>query len=221
MIDYTKKQSIDGDGERLGVWHKAALRVVKFAGQSVLDVGCGSGAFLKYLKQMQPQVRLVAGIDPNPGNIRVLASQNIPATEGFLEGREAEFSGKYSLLTCFEVVEHLYSPKTLFDSVYAILSAGGKFVVSTPNAFHIFRQWTAFFWQEHRDPLLDPTRTEEPEHVRLWSYNMLKRGLLQAGFTGVKAFGFFALAGRLVVLKNSFLVRHFAQHLLFLGEKPG
>ena len=69
MIDYGKKNTVDGTIDSLGVWHKAALKVVDFKNKKVLDIGCGSGSFLSYIRKEAAEI---LGLDPNPAHLNLL-----------------------------------------------------------------------------------------------------------------------------------------------------
>lgn len=216
MIDYRTKQEVDGDLNVLGTWHRAALRVLSVTGKRVLDIGCGSGSFLK---AVQPTTAEVLGIDPNPHNIEVLTEHAIGGRVGYVEDFTAELKGRFDIATCFEVVEHLYAPWELFAGAHAALVTGGLFVVSTPNAFHVLRGLDFLFRQKHRDVLMDPSRCAAPEHIRLWSATMLIRALQKAHFGDVRCYGVVRLFNKTILLKRTILIRLCAQNLICVGKK--
>ncbi len=217
LVDYAKKTTSDGAINHLGVWHQAVLKIKDFSGRSVLDVGCGSGSFLSAIKN---KARYCVGLDPNPNNTKFLTEHQIPVVTGYLEGHPALGQSPVDTITCFEVIEHLYSQSELFEAVFRTLVPEGEFIVSTPNAFNIFRLLAFAFRQEHHDPLLDPSRSGEPEHIRLWSRPMLCRALRNAGFESVRAYGALRMFNRVVVVRLPLLVRYFSQHLICVAAKP-
>lgn len=215
MYDYSKKSTQDGEITHLGVWHQAVLKLHAFDNQAVLDIGCGSGSFLQ---AVAPKAQKVLGVDPNPHNITALRKHNIPGLLGYLEDNEGNCQG-YTIITCFEVIEHLYSPTELFRTIYNLLPPGGQVIVTTPNAFHLLRTLRFAVNQEHHDPLLDPSRSETPEHIRLWSSRMLSRSLTQAGFTHVQSYGVAHLFGSMRIFKSRLLVERLSQHLISIATK--
>ena len=77
------------------------------------------------------------------------------------------------------------------------------------------------FWGEHRDMLMDPTRYDRPEHIRLYSYKMMKRAFEKSGFSDIKVYGVLKLFNSEIVLKNKYLINYFAQHVVGVGYKKG
>lgn len=216
MIDYSTKQVFDGSIDILNRWQTATLRLVNFSGKRVLDIGCGSGSFLKSIR---PAAQATLGIDPNPNNIAILTEQRIDGKVGYVQDFLNDIRGGYDIVTCFEVVEHLYEPWDVYAGATEALIPGGVFIVTTPNAFHLLRGIDFVFRQKHRDVLMDPSRCGQPEHVRLWSAGMLIRSLRKGGFKNVRCYGVTQLFNRTIVLRRALLVRLFAQNLICIGIK--
>lgn len=131
------------------------------------------------------------GVDPNSKNIDVMhkkLSKFFPNKFILINDNfDGYFLEKYnsilntsipSLITCFEVIEHLYEPHSLVKQVIQImkLSPPGKclFVLSTPNAFNLKRLFYYCFLQKYSDPLQDPVNYEHPEHIRGYSFPLIK-----------------------------------------------
>jgi SAM-dependent methyltransferase len=130
-------------------------------GCSVLDVGCGSGGFLAYLKKRRPHMRAV-GCDISPVAVERAKQAGFEAYVHDIG--TTPLSETYDYITCFDVIEHTpYSErafrsikgnfrKTLFVSVPNIgclrcrvrLAVFGKFPL-TVCLMHVnehFRHWT-------------------------------------------------------------------------------
>ena len=100
----------------------------------VLDIGCGSGYGSAHLAQNLPAN--VTGVDISQeaidyaqqnyqaGNLRYLRA---PAEELPFE------DGRFGLVVCFEVFEHLANPEALLAEAKRVLAPEGTFIVSTPN----------------------------------------------------------------------------------------
>ena len=121
--------------------------------------------------------------------------KKLPARAGYVEDYAREQRDQYTIATCFEGVEHLYSPASLFESVHSLLRSRGKFIVTTPNAFNAVRALKFVLAQRHHDPLLDPTVSATPEHIRLWSASMLVRAFSNAGFVNVRRYAMMTAFG--------------------------
>lgn len=215
-VDYSAKTQ--PETVSLGPWHKAAMKLFDFKEQRVLDVGCGTGAFLRAI---QPSASAVLGLDPNPYNVDLATQGGGQAIRGCFGVDTAPECARFrpTVITCFEVIEHLYSPLEMFSLARRLLedADGLAFVVSTPNAFHVGRAFDFVVNQRHRDPLLDPVRHGEPEHLRMYSGAMLRDGLLKTGFRSVGVFAGSVLGGRHVVFRNPLGARYFGQGLIAIA----
>ncbi len=99
----------------------------------ILDVGCGSGIILKWLKQ--EGYRHVTGIDVSPEQVEAARERldNIIQGEGvsFLSTRSEEFD----LIIAVDLIEHLKKEELLefLDACRDALRRGGCLLVQTPN----------------------------------------------------------------------------------------
>lgn len=94
---------------------------------SVLDIGCGTGAWLQRLQKYGPEnlTGLDAGEPPAEVSFRFIAAD--------LNGRIAADLGRFDLVTCIEVVEHIENLGHLFDLISSSLKPTGVAVITTPN----------------------------------------------------------------------------------------
>lgn len=95
--------------------------------QSVVDIGCGTGAWLKRLQSLGLS-RLV-GLDyetPVPVEGLELLKFDINYSDG-------SDLGQFDLVTCIEVIEHIENIGNLLDLLSELLSKDGLAVISTPN----------------------------------------------------------------------------------------
>lgn len=134
----------------------------------VLDIGCGTGAFLQLLQQAGIEAK---GIDADPGQVERCKNKGLSAevADGmeFLLGHKGQFSGIF----CAHVVEHLTGDQVahLASASFDALEKGGVavFVTPNPNALHVHLNE---FWRD-------------PTHVRMYSKEALAFLLAGAGFT--------------------------------------
>lgn len=216
VVDYKIKTELDGSTDEYVIWQVPALKYIDFKNKKVLDIGCGAGGFLHYLKN---RFRCeVLGIDPNQTNANQCNKAGIEVAVGYADEFVDQFSAQFDIVTSFEVLEHVYSYKDLFEPAGCFLKKGGSFVISTPNAFHLLRIW-CMLRGDHRDLLMDPTRYYRPEHIRLYSYNMMKRAFEKSGFSDIRIYGVVKIFKKEIVLKNKILINYFAQHLVGIGKK--
>ena len=66
-------------------------------------------------------------------------------------GNVQGIDGKFDVVTCFEVIEHLYDPHKVIETTERALRSGGVAFVTTPNAFNIIRRVRFVLSGEHHD----------------------------------------------------------------------
>jgi SAM-dependent methyltransferase len=171
---------------------RAVVRVVHrlFTPRSVVDVGCGLGAWLHAFSEMG--VNEVCGIDGDYVNRRNLL---IPPAKFISQdlGRPFEIPGRYDLAMCLEVAEHL-SAQAGARLVQALSQAAPlvMFSAAVPGQgglHHINEQWPAYWralFTAEGFRLFDPIRPliRDEASVRWWYRQNL---LLFASPEGVSA----------------------------------
>jgi ubiquinone/menaquinone biosynthesis C-methylase UbiE len=151
----------------------------------ILDLGCGTGHFLKHLSEARSDM-LLYGIDFSPESIRIaqeacqshIPSQHLVSIEGYPSPlQDASFDAVYSI----EVVEHLSDIMldSMVNEAHRLLKHGGYLVVTTPNDENL-EMWhtccpncnsTFHIWQ----------------HVRSWTTRSLSQFMSTHGFTEISA----------------------------------
>lgn len=105
-------------------------------GLRALDIGCGAGLVAEPLARMGADVQ---GIDA--GEDVIAAARAHAEAQGLVIGYHAgdviAFSeanaGRFDLVTCLEVVEHVTDVQAFVDAIARLLKPGGLLVFSTPN----------------------------------------------------------------------------------------
>lgn len=98
----------------------------------LLDVGCAIGTFLQLLKSLTA-FRLV-GIDPDGESADECMRRGIAVLHSTFE--EADWGGeKVDVITCFELLEHLFEPRMLLRKAKSCLKTGGLLILTTPNSY--------------------------------------------------------------------------------------
>jgi 2-polyprenyl-6-hydroxyphenyl methylase/3-demethylubiquinone-9 3-methyltransferase len=102
-------------------------------GKTALDVGCGAGLLAEPLTRLAANV---TALDASPELI--VAAREHAAALGldidYRAGELAALDGKFDLVTCMEVVEHVADPAAFVRDLAARLAPGGLLIMSTPNA---------------------------------------------------------------------------------------
>ena len=102
-------------------------------GKTALDVGCGAGLLAEPLARLGARV---AAIDAAPELIAV-ARDHAAAMDldvDYRPGAVEELQGRFDLITCMEVIEHVADPAAFVRALAKRLAPGGLLILSTPNA---------------------------------------------------------------------------------------
>jgi len=132
----TKKEyeKVSGEYERL---YAEALPADKNA--TILDVGCGAGHFLYYLKKRGHRNYL--GIDISPQQVE-FCIRNISEKVKLADAIEflKDKKGVYSVIVAHDLLEHIPKQKTLafLDLIYQSLNNKGIFIARVPNMSNPF-----------------------------------------------------------------------------------
>jgi SAM-dependent methyltransferase len=107
-----------------------------FAGQRVLDYGCGDGTFLAMLMGQAAVPALAVGAEIHPDLIedcrRRFAAQGGLQFADVDELRGLRGENGFDAVFCMEVFEHVMDMRPLFDEFERLLAPGGTLVVSVP-----------------------------------------------------------------------------------------
>ncbi|MFY9607523.1 MAG: class I SAM-dependent methyltransferase [Blastocatellia bacterium] len=136
----------------------------------ILDVGCGSGHFLKVAIEMGWKAH---GTEIASSAFEQLSRLGINSFCGKLEC--ANYSGEsFDVVYCSEVIEHLVDPMTLLREIGRILRPGGLLYLTTPNFDSLSRRLLGSKW-----------RVIGKEHICYFTPGSLARAMREAGFQRV------------------------------------
>lgn len=94
---------------------------------SVLDVGSGRGLFSAYVSGTY------TGLDFNPSAISQAAFDGITVINESLENHINNISSPYSVVTAFQVLEHMSDPRGFIQMCVNALRPGGLLIISVPS----------------------------------------------------------------------------------------
>jgi 2-polyprenyl-3-methyl-5-hydroxy-6-metoxy-1,4-benzoquinol methylase len=129
------------------------LRGLKGSALNVLDVGGGSGWQLDTVRAADARVAFTQVVDFDPKAEQIARGRG----HDYFCGRIEEFSSdrKFDLVLLLNLIEHVENPLSVLSKVAAMLSAGGRVLVKTPNVDsldeRIFRHanWTGYHTPRH------------------------------------------------------------------------
>jgi 2-polyprenyl-3-methyl-5-hydroxy-6-metoxy-1,4-benzoquinol methylase len=146
--------------------------------RSVLDVGCGTGAYLHWLRERLPDVRC-EGIELDPERAATAARANPQArihTADALAGL-ASTRGPFDLITLWDVFEHVPAPARLLAGLADRLSPTGQLYLQTINEQSLVPWLGRASYRASFGRLRSAARrTHEPHHLVFFS----QRGLEHA-----------------------------------------
>jgi 2-polyprenyl-3-methyl-5-hydroxy-6-metoxy-1,4-benzoquinol methylase len=173
---------------------------------SLLDVGCGDGAFIAAMAKRGWQV---AGIDFDPAavaaahdahglDVRVATVESILAT-----------GARFDVVTASHVLEHVPDPCEFLDQCRRLLRPGGRVVLKTPNAGSFGAHRYGRAWRG----------LEPPRHLHIFNLASLASCVRRAGFTRGRYFTTSVGAEGILVASRFLEQKHaFRQHELSLLE---
>src|SRR5262245_14117670 len=175
------------------------------AERPILEVGCGWGQFLTWLKMIGHTA--VTGIDVGARQVEFCRAHGLDATrvedtQVFLEERPDQ----YELIVLHHVIEHMPASLglALLRRVWVALRPGGRVVIQTPNM---------------SSAAANIERYIEITHETGYTESSLSEILSLAGFEGIRVFGnrttFKVSPRRIAWLAARFLGRMFWRALLF------
>jgi SAM-dependent methyltransferase len=135
----------------------------------LLDVGCGTGAFLK---EMQVHGWEVQGVEVNERATAVAQEEyNLRIFNGPLTAFQAG-EAAFDVVTLWDVLEHLPAPRASLKKINHLLTEGGHVVFSVPNLRSFDARLFGHCW----------IGWDAPRHLHLFSGRVVDRLLSETGF---------------------------------------
>lgn len=132
---------------------------------SCLDIGCGTGAWLARFKERG--FNRLLGLD--------LQKREMPESVDFkmvnFDRGEKLPLGKYDVVTCLEVIEHIENIGHLLDLIRDTLSNDGVAIITTPNPESL--RWRVRYLFSGRPPFFD--EKSDPTHIQPIFFNALEK----------------------------------------------
>jgi SAM-dependent methyltransferase len=139
-----------------------------------LDIGAGNGAFIEELLALG--FKNVAGVEPSTAPFSCAKSEIRPLIRHAMFRPADYVAGSFSLVTCFQTMEHVWDPAGTVLGAFYLLKPGGAFVMVVHNR----RSWTARLLGL-KSPIFDI------EHLQLFCPRSATGLLDRIGFRGTTA----------------------------------
>jgi len=124
--------------------------------KNLLDIGCSTGFLLEEARDRHWNAQ---GIELNPSAAEFAHNRNLQVFQIPLE--EIQFDHKFSVITLYDVLEHLVSPSNIISKVNQLLTPGGKIYIYVPNYNSASRELLGienahFIWPTHHLTYFSP-----------------------------------------------------------------
>jgi SAM-dependent methyltransferase len=171
----------------------------------LIDVGAGFGIFLEEWRRIFPQVSALA-VEPSSLLAEVCRSKGFEVVEDIVEN-VAGHNDSADLVTCFEVLEHVYAPLDFLNVLKSLVKPGGFVFISTLGIDGFDLQ---VLWEKS-------TQISPPHHINFLSVAGFESLFTRAGLVDVSV----TTPGRLDVdIVRNFVKRdpQILEGQRFLGE---
>lgn len=184
----SRSRSLRERTARMVMWLKASQR------GGLLDVGCGSGLFMREMRDLGWDV---TGIEPDY-RAACIAREDFGLDVYQSSIEEAGFADcTFDAITMNNVLEHLFDPLRTLAECRRILKSKGRLVILTPNATSIGHRYFKRDWRG----------LEPPRHFFLFNPQNIRHAIEYAGLC-VEYMGT-VLQGAGSILARSHELRHF------------
>ena len=168
----TRQQSVWRAYLGRGNIYKKLLQRISSKPTEGLEVGAAYGYFLDAITEKEHDAEIVC-IEPTPKLAKILTDKGYQTIEDSYE--DVRLKTKFSLVTAFEVIEHLYDPKNFLDWASDLMIDKGLIYLTCPNIEGFETQILG----RHSD-------TIDHEHLNLFNPNGIDKLLKRSGFKALK-----------------------------------
>jgi len=138
----------------------------------ILDLGCGFGGFVAYLRQRG--YAQVLGIDLSEEMVETARRLQIEGVRhGDIRAFLSGIQGQYALISAFDVIEHFDKDGVVevLWHTYRALAGDGRMIICTPNAMSKYGRWC---------------RYADFTHEQIFDANSIRQCLIATGFRQAK-----------------------------------
>lgn len=164
------------ENERIHIFERRVSIVSDLLGEfhpeakSLLEIGPGYGTFCRLFREHNPLISL-KGVEPSVELAKVCRNDGIDIEGSTIEEYASKASDYIDVAVSFEVIEHLFNPVGMLQSVHKILNDGGLFIFSCPNGLGFDVQI-----------LKEDSETIDHEHLNYFNPGSIEQLLNRANF---------------------------------------
>ncbi len=139
--------------------HKEIVKQLK--DETILEVGCGNGAFLKNV--IAHTTCTIEALELNSESVKQLQAEGLQVFEIPVQDYVSQAGKQFDIVCSFQVLEHVSKPLEFIQAQIALLKPGGKLIIGVPNN-------DSFVGSNlHMSRILN----EPPHHMGRWNYDSL------------------------------------------------
>lgn len=210
---------------------------------SLVDIGCGDGAFLfGYLKKIP---REFYGVEGHPAHVEAAKKRGIKVYDFDLNGRWPFDNNKFDVVFSSQVIEHLHNTRLFVEEAYRVLKPGGTAIIASENLCSLlncgalFLGYTPFSLMQvcgrflgnplglhYNEPIPEPLPIDHPAfagvsgHIRVLTVRQAREIFESAGFE-VKAWSISILPlPDLLSRALEKFIHHRGHYLIVEARKP-
>jgi len=137
LYQFVKKRSLRKKIKLISTLHRGS--------KNLLDIGAGTGDFLKQAKQYN---WIISGVEPNEGARKLAQEKGIDLSKSI-----EDFQGKkFDVITLWHVLEHLPDLKKTVLNLETLLNPEGTLIIAVPNFRSYDANYYKTFWAAYDVP---------------------------------------------------------------------
>jgi SAM-dependent methyltransferase len=158
---------------------------IKRKAKSILDIGSGSGFFLKRAKERGWTAH---GIEPNQIASDYSRKIGIPVINDFFQNIDIKNMQQYDAINLFDVLEHVDNPIELLKRCYLLLKSKGIIVIESPNDYNPLQEIVKKSLDKEEYWLTIDTKSRnykwssKTDHLNYFNFSSLKKLLKKMNF---------------------------------------